>query len=181
MALQFSIQRQLAGHGIRVLPRFIQTPATPSNCGGIGILLFAETTNHNRIAASTMIEISTKLEYPEQLKQAILQGRHVATTLAQQLADGGAVDEYLADQLIIFMALATSGVQPSLSQGDNDGMEGGRCEILVGKVSVHTLTAMKIAEIMLGNITLSRVTMDGIGDLIVCERKGDLESRRDIK
>jgi RNA 3'-terminal phosphate cyclase len=178
MALQLSIQRQLAGHGIRVLPTFIQTPATPSNCGGIGILLFAETTNHHRIAASTMIEISTKLECPEHLKQAILQGRHVATKLAQQLADGGAVDEYLADQLVIFMALATSGVLPSLSQGDNDGMEGGRCEILVGKVSVHTLTAMKIAEIMLGNITFSTMTLNGIGDVIVCERKGDLESRQ---
>lgn len=169
MALQFGIKRQLAAQNIRVTPTFIQTAMTPSKSGGIGILLFAETSNHHRIAASTMLEIQSTSSLQEHLKCATLQGQQVAIKLAEQLANGGVVDEYLADQLIIFMALATSGIQPSTSQDDDEIVGYRRCEILTGRPSLHTLTAMRIAETMLGNIIFSTRTISGIGETIICE------------
>jgi RNA 3'-terminal phosphate cyclase (ATP) len=178
LALQFGIKGQLAAQNIRVMPTFIQTPITPSKSGGIGILLFAETTNHHRIAASTILKIHKTSSVQEQLKCATLQGQQVATRLAEQLANGGVVDEYLADQLIIFMALATSGIQPSTSLDNDEILEYGRCEILTGRPSLHTVTAMRIAETMLGNIIFSTRTISGIGETIVCERKSDTDTKQ---
>lgn len=98
----------------------------------------------------------------------------VVRRLMKQLGYGGAVDEYLADQIVIFMALATSGVNPpiAIERGSLETVEGkkGRSEVLVGHVSLHTETAMRIAETMLGNIFFSTQKTEN-GEVIVCERK----------
>lgn len=125
-----------------------------------------------------MLEIHKKSSFQEQFKVASRQGQEVAIKLAEQLANGGAVDEYLADQLIIFMALATSGIQPSTSRYNDDRVEFGPCEILAGRPSLHTLTAMKIAETMLGNIRFSTRTTGGIGEVIICERTDDMNTKQ---
>ena len=96
--------------------------------------------------------------------------------LVQQISLGGVVDEYLADQIVIFMALATSGANPpiAIERGAVGGEMVGkrrRCEVLVGEVSLHTETAMRIAEMMLDNITFDVEKREGGRSLIVCERK----------
>ena len=94
----------------------------------------------------------------------------------KQVSYGGVVDEYLADQLVIFMALATAGVEPP-AQEWVDGAEGAttkakkrKCELLVGEVSLHAKTEMKIAEIILANIVFSIQKREN-GSVIICERK----------
>jgi len=86
------------------------------------------------------------------------------------------MDEYLADQIIIFVALATSGAIPpiAIDRGivkDGDGQKKRRCEILVGEISLHTETAMRIAEDILGNIIFSTEKHESGGVMIVCEKK----------
>jgi len=76
--------------------------------------------------------------------------------LMKQISHGGVVDEYLADQIVIFMALA------SLNTGE-------RSEVLVGQISLHTKTAMRIAETMLRNIIFSVEKLDR-GYLMICNR-----------
>jgi RNA 3'-terminal phosphate cyclase len=125
-----------------------------------------------------MLEIPTNIKPGTLAKQeykARDRGMEVVRRLIKQLAYGGAVDEYLADQIVIFMALATSGIQPPIaidrgSFGTIDGKKR-RCEVLVGEVSLHTETAMRIAETMLGNILFSTQKMEDGSVVIVCDRK----------
>jgi len=56
-------------------------------------------------------------------------GREAAETLIKELSHGGCVDEHLQDQLIVFMALAN-----------------GVSRVRVGEVSLHTQTAIWVAE-----------------------------------
>lgn len=56
-------------------------------------------------------------------------GETAAKELVKNLDNGSCVDEYLQDQLIIFMALAN-----------------GKSKILTGPVSLHTETAIEIAK-----------------------------------
>ena len=141
----------------------------------MGILLYAQTSTGNRIATSTMLEIPTRVQpgtLPKQEVKARERGAEVVRGLIKQLSFGGAMDEYLADQIVIFMALATSGANPPIAI--ERGVEGKekirRCKVLVGKVSLHTETAMRIAEIMLGNIVFSTEKVDE-GVVMVCEKK----------
>eukprot|EP00727_Mastigamoeba_balamuthi_P001467 m51a1_g11317 putative rna 3 -terminal phosphate cyclase (109) ;mRNA; f:106145-108247 len=60
-------------------------------------------------------------------------GREAAEQLLRDLDQGGCVDEYLQDQLIIFMALAH-----------------GRSRMRVGEISLHTSTAMAVVSRMTG-------------------------------
>jgi RNA 3'-terminal phosphate cyclase len=99
--------------------------------------------------------------------------------LLHQLSLSGVVDEYLADQIVIFMALAGSGANPPIAvergteATQGEGGRRRRCEVLVGEVSLHAETAMRIAEMMLGNIKFSveRRGEGGGGMVIVCEKK----------
>jgi RNA 3'-terminal phosphate cyclase len=157
---------------------FTHNPTTPSPSSGTGILLYAQTTLGHRIASSTMLEIPPREKPGTLAKQEVKardRGMDVVRRLIRQLAYGGVVDEYLADQIVIFMALATSGTNPPIaidrgSVGTTDGKKR-RCEVLVGEVSLHTETAMRIAETMLGNILFSTQKMEDGGIVIVCERK----------
>jgi RNA 3'-terminal phosphate cyclase len=144
-----------------------------------------------------MLEIPTRVQpgtLPKQEVKARERGIEVVSRLVKQIGFGGVVDEYLADQIVIFMALGTSGANPPVArqrgeEGEVDGVqlvdgngegrqrEGARSrkrrrsEMLVGEVSLHTETAMRIAEIMLGNIVFSTEKVEEGGSFIVCERK----------
>lgn len=124
-----------------------------------------------------MLEIPTRIQpgtLPKQEVRARERGAEVVRRLLKQIAFGGVVDEYLADQIVIFMALATSGANPPIAiERGNVGEEGHkkrRCEVLVGEVSLHTETAMRIAEIMLGNVIFSTQKVEA-GTVMVCEKK----------
>ena len=89
---------------------------------------------------------------------------------------------------MIFMALATSGANPpiALERGvsGNARVRGKkrRCEVFVGgEVSLHAETAMRIAEMMLGNIKFSveRKGEGGGGMVIVCEKKVSLDGEEE--
>lgn len=121
-----------------------------------------------------MLEIHSEAEDAALLDQIKTRGVEVVGKLNKQLAHGGVVDEYLTDQVIIFMALASSGVGPSNICGsdkvDDAGERKSLCEILVGKVSSHAQAAMKIAEIMLPDIVFSTKTLENDNVIITCTK-----------
>ena len=90
---------------------------------GLGILVTATTTTGLRLAGSA-------LGHPKTMT-AQQAGVAAAQELLQTLRDGGCVDEWLQDQLILFMALAE-----------------GTSEMLTGSLTLHTRTAIWIAEEM---------------------------------
>jgi RNA 3'-terminal phosphate cyclase (ATP) len=91
---------------------------------GLGILIVAKTTTGCLLAGSS-------LSAPKKVAGQV--GIEAATELYATLQDGGCVDEWLQDQLIIFMALAQ-----------------GSSEMLTGSFTLHTQTAIWIAEEMSG-------------------------------
>lgn len=97
---------------------------------GYGILLVAKTTTGCRLAGSALGTISN---YRKRKKAKEQQPSHLGRAAAQELLktlqDGGCVDEWLQDQLIIFMALAE-----------------GESEVLTGCLTLHTQTAIWVAE-----------------------------------
>ena len=161
---------------------FTRTPPTPSPSCGLGILLYATTSHNHRLATSTLLEIPTRALPGTLSKQEVKareRGIEVARRLLQQIPVSGAVDEHLADQIVIFMALATSGANPPIAidrgvvqPAEEEGKKR-RCEVFVGAdLSLHTETAMRIAEMMLRNIKFSvEKRSEGGGMVIVCEKK----------
>ena len=121
-----------------------------------------------------MFEISSRQHALSKYKvKAKEKGIVVVRRLLHQLSFGGVTDEYLADQIVIFMALATSGANPQIAidRGVSEsGTKKRRCEVLIGEMSLHTETAMRIAETMLGNIIFS-IEKVSEGILMVCEKK----------
>ncbi|KAH9901629.1 RNA 3'-terminal phosphate cyclase [Cubamyces lactineus] len=89
---------------------------------GSGIVLWAETENGCIIAGSALGRKGTE---PARV------GRDAAQELAANLAHGGCVDEYMQDQMIIFLALAS-----------------GRSRVKSGPLTLHTKTAIWVAEQM---------------------------------
>ncbi|CAJ1966512.1 unnamed protein product [Cylindrotheca closterium] len=91
---------------------------------GSGILIVAQTDTGCRLAGSAL---GSRKESPQQT------GRMAAEELCSTLRDGGCVDEHLQDQLILYMALAS-----------------GKSEIVTGSVTLHTQSAISVAEQMCG-------------------------------
>ncbi|KNC50876.1 uncharacterized protein AMSG_12041 [Thecamonas trahens ATCC 50062] len=91
---------------------------------GTGILLVAHTSTGERLAGSALGAKGTPAEDV---------GRQAAQMLITQLEAGGCTDEYLTDQLIIYMALA-------------DGESRIRC----GPLSLHTQTAIHFVSLLTG-------------------------------
>ncbi|KAF7796539.1 hypothetical protein EIP86_007719 [Pleurotus ostreatoroseus] len=87
---------------------------------GSGVVLWAETDKGCRIAGST---IGAKG------KDSSTVGEQAADELIRNLNEAGCVDEYLQDQLIIFLALAA-----------------GKSVIRIGPSTLHTRTAIWVAE-----------------------------------
>jgi len=140
------------------------------------MLLYAETSNGHRIASSTLVEIPTRVQPGALSKQEVKardRGVDLVRKVHAQISLGGITDEYLADQIVIFMALATSGIVPALAEERGVTVRDGKrkCEVLVGEVSLHTETAMKIAEKMLDDVVFSTKKADGGGVVMICERK----------
>lgn len=121
-----------------------------------------------------MIEESSQLNATELLASAKRTGEYVALRLAQELISGGVVDVNLADQLIIFMALAVSKRISSLRQRKATtftNCESKKCELLVGNTSAHIRSAMRIAEIVLGDIEFSTKSTPSGALIITCQRR----------
>ena len=115
-----------------------------------------------------MLEIPPETEEAALLDEIKTRGVEVVGRLNKQLARGGVADEYLTDQIIIFMALASSGLDPSGVGGRDKVMQRRRCEILVSEISYHTHAAMRIAEIMLRDIVFSTKTLEDDNIIITC-------------
>jgi RNA 3'-terminal phosphate cyclase (ATP) len=93
---------------------------------GLGILIVATTTTGCRLAGSALSD-------PTRKTKAADVGRAAAQELVDALKDGGCVDEWLQDQLILYMALA-------------DGIS----EIKTGSLTLHTQTAIQVAQVFCG-------------------------------
>ncbi|KIJ29887.1 hypothetical protein M422DRAFT_187819 [Sphaerobolus stellatus SS14] len=116
---------------------------------GSGIILWAETEEGCIIAGSAIGVRGTN---------ASLIGKEAAEDLVSNLAHGGCVDEYMQDQMIIFMALAK-----------------GKSTVATGPLSLHTKTAIWLAE-KLTSAKFQTEEKPGTGrTIITCEGIG-LES-----
>lgn len=89
---------------------------------GCGILVIAETSTGCLLAGSAL---------GKKGKPAEKVGQEAGEMLVNNLFNGGCVDEFLQDQLIVLMALAE-----------------GKSEILCGPMSLHTETAIHVASLM---------------------------------
>ncbi|KAF8510221.1 RNA 3'-terminal phosphate cyclase [Hysterangium stoloniferum] len=98
----------------------VQESAKDAVGNGSGIILWAETTEGCIIGGSAIGEKGT---------DATKTGKEAAKELVSNLAHGGCVDEYLQDQVIIFMALAN-----------------GTSTLATGPLTLHTKTAIWLAE-----------------------------------
>ncbi|XP_033636521.1 RNA 3'-terminal phosphate cyclase-like [Asterias rubens] len=112
---------------------------------GCGITVVAETSSSCRLAGSALGKRGVPAENV---------GKEAAQMLLNNLEHGGCVDEYLQDQLIIFMALAE-----------------GTSRVLAGPLTLHTKTAIHIAK------KLTQATFKVINDgsetsVIECEGIG---------
>ena len=86
-------------------------------------------------------------------------GTAAAESLLKELRTGGAVDEHLADQLVVFMALAA-----------------GRSSVLTGPLSLHTRTAIHFATALTGaKMMVEDLAQDPPGRHVIrCEGMGFL-------
>jgi RNA 3'-terminal phosphate cyclase (ATP) len=88
--------------------------------------LWIETTNKTIIAGSSLYDTKS-------LSTAASLAETAVDFLLENWTHEGVFDEYLADQMVIFMALAN-----------------GRSKVVLGPLSLHTRTAMVVAEKMVG-------------------------------
>lgn len=135
----------MTSKGIHTPTIAVQTIEEKSGVGvGCGILILATTSTGCLIAGSSL---------GEQGKPAEKVGEEAAAELIRNLGDGGCVDEYLQDQLIIFMALA-------------NGFSRVRC----GPLTLHTRTSIHFSEMLTGakftfqTFDNKAITMDQISD-----------------
>lgn len=115
-----------------------------------GVLLIAHTSQGYRLSASSQLD---RKRGPEEV------GALAAQALLKELGHGGCVDEYVQDQLIIFMALAA-----------------GVSVVQCGPISLHTKTAMWVASEILGvdfsiaegdeNVPFNTITCRGAGVIV---------------
>lgn len=127
-----SARKELRAAGITIEPKVEIIYETEAIGSGCGILLVATTTTGCRLAGSALGVIK---------KRATKVGAEAAQELVATLNDGGCVDDWLQDQLILFMALAS-----------------GTSELLTGSMTLHTKTAIWLAEELAGaKFEVSRV------------------------
>ncbi|XP_063962676.1 RNA 3'-terminal phosphate cyclase-like [Lytechinus pictus] len=124
--------------GVDVRIDSVQEPHGAAVGNGSGIIVVAETSTGCRLAGSSL---------GKRGKQAEDVGRDAAEELIKNLQHGGCVDEYLQDQLIIFMALAK-----------------GQSRVRTGPITLHTETAIHIAQLLTeAKFSISPLT-DGSGE-----------------
>nr|CAB3265815.1 RNA 3'-terminal phosphate cyclase-like [Phallusia mammillata] len=130
--IPFKIAQQMAKSATSVLwrsyrevPINIQAVQEPKNAvigNGTGIIVVAETTTGCRLSGSAL---GRKGIQAEQV------GSDAAEMLLRNLSYGCCVDEFMQDQLIVYMSLAA-----------------GHSKIKTGPITLHTQTAMHIAQMM---------------------------------
>lgn len=121
------------------------------------LLLVAETSNHYRLGRDWLYD--RKLRTSKDLAEAPkILVKQVVRELEDELRRGGCVDEYMADQLVVFQALA---------QG-RSWVDGGNGR----EASLHTRTARWVVERLLGVSFDEMGACDGVG-LRVGERFWD--------
>eukprot|EP00455_Lapot_gusevi_P028252 TRINITY_DN3006_c0_g1_i1.p1 TRINITY_DN3006_c0_g1~~TRINITY_DN3006_c0_g1_i1.p1 ORF type:complete len:403 (-),score=91.55 TRINITY_DN3006_c0_g1_i1:12-1220(-) len=112
---------------------------------GVGIILYAETSTGCRIGGSALGQKEVPAEKV---------GEQAAQELLNNLSHGECVDEYMQDQLIIYMALAE-----------------GVSRLKTGPLTLHTQTAIHFAQQVTGaQITVSDLGQDAF--LIECQGIG---------
>ncbi|KAK9892207.1 hypothetical protein WA026_019011 [Henosepilachna vigintioctopunctata] len=109
-----------------------------------GIILVAETDTGCILGSSALVKRGEQSEFT---------GKKAADSLLKSIRQGGCVDEFCQDQLIIFMALAD-----------------GNSRIKVGEVTLHTKTAIHIIE-KLDESCKFKIVSDGISNIIECIKK----------
>lgn len=136
----------------------IYDPKSPSS--GICCVLRLRTSTECLLGGDSLGE--SKQSDPESV------GRAAAQELIRAWKEGGCVDSYLQDQLLIYMALA-----------------GGRSELLCGPITLHTRTAIHVAE----SLTNAKFTIQPVPNgaseekeeqyernIIICEGIGHVSS-----
>ncbi|KAL7984881.1 RNA 3'-terminal phosphate cyclase isoform X1 [Crotalus tigris] len=131
-ALPIKVARDMASAAVKCIRKEIrdlyvniQTVREPDNEAfgtGSGIIIVAETSTGCLLAGSSL---------GKRGKNADKVGIEAAEMLLGNLRHGGAVDDYLQDQLIIFMALAN-----------------GKSRIKTGPITLHSETAIHFAELL---------------------------------
>lgn len=111
---------------------------------GCGILILAETTSGCLLAGSAIGEKGVPAE--EVAKQAV-------STLIDDLQAKSCVDQYMQDQVVIFMGLAQ-----------------GQSKIRTGPLTLHTKTAIHYTELLTG--AKFKITDDKSSVLIECDGIG---------
>ncbi|XP_020385845.1 RNA 3'-terminal phosphate cyclase isoform X2 [Rhincodon typus] len=112
----------------------VQEPKDKAFGNGNGIIIFAETSTGCIIAGSALGKRGVAADKV---------GIEAAEMLMKDLRHGGCVDQYLQDQIIIFMALAN-----------------GVSRVRSGPLTLHTQTAMHFAEML----TKAKFTVNKIDD-----------------
>eukprot|EP00668_Euglena_longa_P033159 GGOE01042688.1.p2 GENE.GGOE01042688.1~~GGOE01042688.1.p2 ORF type:complete len:317 (-),score=44.42 GGOE01042688.1:124-1074(-) len=135
-----AVQGRLPGVAVDV-QQVVETPQTASGMGS-GVTLVAVTDTGCRLGATAFRDPKQRLS-PQQC------GQQVVEALLTQLQDGGCVDRFLQDQLVIFMALAV-----------------GRSAIRIGPVTDHTTFAIATAESLLP--CKFEVQPDGQTNILIC-------------
>jgi RNA 3'-terminal phosphate cyclase (ATP) len=110
---------------------------------GCGIVLWAECEGGRRLGASAL---------GRRGKRAEEVGEEAARGLVEELAAGGAADSHLADQMIVWMALAD-----------------GPSELTASRITDHTRSAMEVAEAV---VSARFLTEEGPPARVACEPVG---------
>ncbi|KAL5532921.1 hypothetical protein ACEPAF_4695 [Sanghuangporus sanghuang] len=129
----------------------IEIESNPNGRAGSSIILLAYTSTGCVLAGSALGSKGVR---------AAQTGKEAARGLVRQLQEGGCVDEWLQDQMIVFLALAK-----------------GRSIVRTGRVTLHTRTAIWVAERLTSAKFELKENVDGTEQsLIICEGIG-LEGR----
>jgi RNA 3'-terminal phosphate cyclase (ATP) len=105
---------------------------------GLGILLVATTSTGCRLGGSALCGRG---------QDAATMGQQAADELVQAWRDGGCVDDWLQDQLVLFMALAE-----------------GQSRLVTGSLTLHTRTALWVAQELAGvTFSVTRLDEDATG------------------
>eukprot|EP01103_Thecamoeba_quadrilineata_P017006 TRINITY_DN5874_c0_g1_i1.p1 TRINITY_DN5874_c0_g1~~TRINITY_DN5874_c0_g1_i1.p1 ORF type:complete len:423 (-),score=50.28 TRINITY_DN5874_c0_g1_i1:43-1311(-) len=125
--------------------RFTNQIETGKGVGeGCGILIFARTTNNYILSGDCLGKRGLQSEKVAQI---------AVENLLKGVSDGSCVDEYLQDQLIIYMALAK-----------------GTSHVKTNQLSMHTRTAIQFCELITG--VKFQIQEDGKSIILSCDGIG---------
>jgi RNA 3'-terminal phosphate cyclase len=134
----------------------------------VGILLYAETSEGYRIASTVQFE-EPNLKLGNFTDRVVYYRSKLVRNLQVELAHGGVVDEHLAHQSIVLMALATTSAD-NAHMGKKTFSQS--CTISTSALMLHTVTAMRIVETFLADIKFWVQDRDESRRVVVCERVG---------